>query len=165
MHDGTYSQVTNSSLVPASVGIHTKTLGKQSCSSWGIIFPLPMAHCHVALVIKLLNIILRAAPEGREGGESCFSKTGQASQKVLLWLSASAASPPHMRLVITTMVPLWSCHQTISVPSLACPNYLYATCMDQLKQTLSETAGFQPEEPIAHAAAEPVRAAGHAMRG
>lgn len=32
-HDGDYSQVTSCSMVPISVGIHTRTLGKQSCSS------------------------------------------------------------------------------------------------------------------------------------
>lgn len=47
-HDGDYSQVTNRPMVPVSAGIHTKTLCKQSRSSWGIIFPMPVAAlpCH-----------------------------------------------------------------------------------------------------------------------
>lgn len=120
-----------------------------------------------SLVIKLLNILFRAAAERREGGESCFSKTGQASHKMLLWLSASATSLPHVRLVITTMVPLWGCHQTDNLSPIT-RMFPLPVCNlpgPALKQTLSETAGFQPEEPIAQAAAEPVRAAGHATGG
>lgn len=49
-HGGDYLQVTNSSVVPISVGIHTETLCKQSQSTWGIIFPMPVARCHVTLL-------------------------------------------------------------------------------------------------------------------